>query len=208
MDYGSIFYKDKPPLGFGDDWDQDWEKVPFPAVTCTFFLTFVISMTFIVFNVLVGLTVDDIRNILNIADTRTLMMKNDFMICQMGQAEQVPWMKNKKNKNPLNNTISKRTPFEAMIWKEIEKRQMESRSKGKMEEEMNKMQSKINELKEMNSNTNKLVAKRETLESVAQTQIKMEEEMRQMKSKNNELKEMLVNTNNMITDIKRSLRKD
>ena len=45
-----------------------------------------------------------------------------------------------------------------MSCKEFEKREMKCRKKGKMEEEMNKMQSKIKELKEMNINTNKLVA--------------------------------------------------
>ena len=75
----------------------------------------------------------------------------------MEQVDQIQWIKTKK-KDPLNNIIAKRTSFEDMIWKEIEKREMKSRKKGKIEEEMNKMQSKIKELKEMNINTNKLVA--------------------------------------------------
>ena len=204
MDYGSIFFKDKAPLGFGEDWDQDWEKVPFPVVTYTLFLTFVISVTFIAFNVLVGLTVDDIRKILNNAETRNLMMKNDFMIWQMGQVEQIPWIKTRQ-KDPLNNIITKRTQFGMLIWKEIEKRQVECMKEVKMGDELNKMKWRIKELKEMNINTNKLFAKKGTLETVAQAQIKMEAEIRKMKAQNSELKEMLVNTNNMIADIKRSL---
>ena len=156
MDYGSIFFKDKPPLGFGDDWDQDWEKVPFPVVTYTLFLTFVISVTFIAFNVLVGLTVDDIRKILNNAETRNLMMKNDFMIWQMGQVEQILWIKTRQ-KDPLNNIITKRTQFGMLIWKEIEKRQVESRKKGKVEKELSEVQEKMKELKVMLVDTNKFI---------------------------------------------------
>ena len=121
------------------------------------FIAFVIAGTFLAFNVLVGLTVDDIRKFLDNADLRKVSMRLEF-IRQMEQVEQIQWIKTKK-KDPLNNTISKKTSFEAMIWKEIEKREMKSRKKGKLEEEMNKMQSKIKELKEeMNINTNKLVA--------------------------------------------------
>ena len=156
IEYGSIFFKDKPPLDFGDKWDQDWEKVPFPVVTYTMFIAFVIAGTFLAFNVLVGLTVDDIRKFLDNADLRKVSMRLEF-IRQMEQVDQIQWIKTKK-KDPLNNIIAKKTSFEDMIWKEIEKREMKSRKKGKIEEEMNKMQSKIKELKEMNINTNKLVA--------------------------------------------------
>ena len=120
------------------------------------FIAFVIAGTFLAFNVLVGLTVDDIRKFLDNADLRKVSMRLEF-IRQMEQVEQIHWIKTKK-KDPMNNTISKKTCFETMIWKEIEKREMKCRKKGKMEEEMNKMQSKIKELKEMNINTNKLVA--------------------------------------------------
>ena len=156
IEYGNIFFKDNPPLGFGERWDQDWEKVPFPVVTYTMFIAFVIACAFLAFNVLVGLTVDDIRKFLDNADLRKVSMRLEF-IRQMEQVDQIQWIKTKK-KDPLNNIIAKKTSFEDMIWKEIEKREMKSRKKGKIEEEMNKMQSKIKELKEMNINTNKLVA--------------------------------------------------
>ena len=120
------------------------------------FIAFVIAGTFLAFNVLVGLTVDDIRNFLDNADLRKVSMRLEF-IRQMEQVEQIKWIKTKK-KAPLDNTISKKTSFEAMIWKEIEKRKMKSRKKGKIEDDLSKTQSKIKELKEMNTNTNKLVA--------------------------------------------------
>ena len=119
------------------------------------FMAFVVCITFVAFNVLVGLTVDDIRKFLDNADLRKVSMRLEF-IRQMEQVEQIQWIKTKK-KDALNNKISKKNSFETMIWKEIENREMKSRKKGKLEEEMNKMQSKIKELKEMNINTNKLV---------------------------------------------------
>ena len=155
IEYGSIFFKDKPPLGFGDGWDQDWEKVPFPVVTYTMFIAFVIAGTFLAFNVLVGLTVDDIRKFLDNADLRKVSMRLEF-IRQMEQVEQIQWIKTKK-KDPMNNIISKKTSFEAMIWKEIEKRQVESRKKGKVEKELSEVQEKMKELKVMLVDTNKFI---------------------------------------------------
>ena len=43
------------------------------------FLAFVICVTFVAFNVLVGLTVDDIRNFLANADLRKLSMRLEFI---------------------------------------------------------------------------------------------------------------------------------
>ena len=160
IEYGDIFFKDRPPIGFGKDWDQDWEKVPFPVVTYSMFIAFVIVVTFLAFNVLVGLTVDDIRKFLEDADLRNVRMRLEF-ICQMEQHKQIRWIKTKilgMKRDPLNNTIAKTTSFQAMIWKEIEKRKMKSRAKGKMEDELNKTQLKIKELKKMNTATNNLVA--------------------------------------------------
>ena len=157
IEYGSIFFKDKPPLGFGDGpdgWDQDWEQVPFPFVTYTMFIAFVIAVTFLAFNVLVGLTVDDIRNFLGNADLRKLCMRLEFI----RQMEQVGILGCWGKRVLVDKTITKKTSFEVMIWKDIEKRKIKSRKKGKIEDELSKMQSKIKELKEMNTNTNKLVA--------------------------------------------------
>ena len=88
IEYGEIFFKDKPPLDFGDKWDQDWFKVPFPFITYSMFIAFVIAVTFLAFNVLVGLTVDDIRKFLGNADLRKLSMRLEF-IRQMEQVGRV-----------------------------------------------------------------------------------------------------------------------
>merc|ERR1711971_401260 len=72
IEYGEIFFKDNPPTGFGPDWDQDWEKVPFPFMTYSMFVIFFFSVSIVALNVLVGLTVDDIRNFLDNADLRKL----------------------------------------------------------------------------------------------------------------------------------------
>ena len=88
IEYGEIFFKDKPPLNFGDQWDQDWFKVPFPFITYSMFIAFVIAVTFLAFNVLVGLTVDDIRKFLGNADLRKLSMRLEF-IRQMEQVGRV-----------------------------------------------------------------------------------------------------------------------
>ena len=157
IEYGDIFFKDRPPLGFGDEWDQDWEKVPFPVVTYTMFLAFVICVTFVAFNVLVGLTVDDIRKFLGNADLRKLSMRLEF-IRQMEQVHKNPWISYWRNKKEgLDDTVTKETTFGAQIWKEIQKRQVENKKKGKMEKEISKMQKEMKEMKEVLSDTNKLV---------------------------------------------------
>ena len=155
IEYGDIFFKDRPPKGFDDDWDQEWEKVPFPTVTYGMFVAFIICVTIVAFNVLVGLTVDDIRNFLGNADLRKLSMRLEF-IRQMEQVQKIPWIM-AKEKEPLNKTISKETSFGAVIWKEIEKRRVESRKKGKVERELSEMQEKMKELKLMLVDTNKLI---------------------------------------------------
>merc|ERR1712223_2231453 len=145
-----------PPLDFGDKWDQDWFKVPFPFITYSMFIAFVIAVTFLAFNVLVGLTVDDIRKFLGNADLRKLSMRLEF-IRQMEQVEQISWIMTKE-KGALNRTITKRTAFEARIWKEVENRKIRSRKIGRIEEELSKTQAKIKDLKEIITNTNTVVA--------------------------------------------------
>merc|ERR1712004_110962 len=48
--------------------------------------------------------------------------------------------------------------FGAKIWREVEKRKAKGRKIVKLEEELSKTQSKIKELKEMNTNMNTLIA--------------------------------------------------
>ena len=79
IEYGEIFFKDKPPLGFGHKWDQDWFDVPYPATTYTMFIVFVMVVTFLSFNLLVGLTVDDIRIFLRDADLRKTKRRLEFI---------------------------------------------------------------------------------------------------------------------------------
>ena len=133
------------------------------------FLAFVIAVTFLAFNVLVGLTVDDIRNFLGNADLRKLSMRLEF-IRQMEQVKHsklyLSWFAERTDSSLQHfSTITKNTPYEAKIFKEIEKRQMEIRKEGKMEVELKKLQakmehqqSKIKELKEMHVHTNNLMA--------------------------------------------------
>ena len=52
------------------------------------FIAFVIAVTFLAFNVLVGLTVDDIRKFLGNADLRKLSMRLEF-IRQMEQVKPI-----------------------------------------------------------------------------------------------------------------------
>ena len=131
--------------------------MPFPVVTYTMFLAFVICVTFVAFNVLVGLTVDDIRKFLGNADLRKLSMRLEF-IRQMEQVQQNPWISYWRNKEEeLDHTVTKETAFGAQICKEIQKRQVENKKKGKMEKEMSKMQKEMKKLKLMLSDNNKLI---------------------------------------------------
>ena len=57
-------------------------------MTYSMFIAFVIAVTFLAFNVLVGLTVDDIRKFLGNADLRKLSMRLEF-IRQMEQVGRV-----------------------------------------------------------------------------------------------------------------------
>ena len=63
-----------------------------------------------------------------------------------------------KKDDALDNEITKETTFGATIWKDIERRQLEETKKGKMEEEMSVMQAQIQELKEMQIDTNNAIA--------------------------------------------------
>ena len=114
------------------------------------FLAFVICVTIVAFNVLVGLTVDDIRNFLENADLRKLSMRLEFI----RQMEQLRWKKTAERS--LEIAITKETSFGT--WKEIEKRQMESKKKRKVEKELIEVQEKIKELKVMQVKTNELIS--------------------------------------------------
>merc|ERR1712037_567347 len=151
IDYSEIFFKDKPPLGWADEWDQDWESVPFPVITYGMFLVFFFFVSIVALNVLVGLTVDDIRNFLENADLRKLTMRLKFILAMERLA-----MKNKKNKVLTSDRIEKENNLleasatsdlisVARIWEKIEKKQEDSRKKGETEEERKNLKNLIND---------------------------------------------------------------
>ena len=149
IEYGEIFFKDNPPKGFGPDWDQDWEKVPFPFMTYSMFVIFFFSVSIVALNVLVGLTVDDIRNFLDNADLRKLTMRLKFILQMERHSAQ------KRQKKPLNKCIKKSPHFEmpatsdliskARIWEKIAKKQEDSRKRGEAEEERRSMKELIHQ---------------------------------------------------------------
>ena len=149
IDYSEIFFKDNPPLDFGEKWDQNWESVPFPFITYGLFLVFFFFVSIVALNVLVGLTVDDIRNFLENADLRKLTMRLKFILAMERLA-----MKKQKDDN-LTETIQKQGHLEASatsdliskerIWEKVEKKQEDSRKKGETEEERRNLKDMIND---------------------------------------------------------------
>ena len=80
IDYGDIFFKDLSPKGFDSDWDQGFERVPFVGTTYTIFVIFFVILSIVALNVLVGLTVDDIRNFIDTADLRKLSARLKYVL--------------------------------------------------------------------------------------------------------------------------------
>ena len=167
IDYSEIFFKDNPPLGFAKEWDQDWESVPFPFITYGMFLVFFFFVSIVALNVLVGLTVDDIRNFLENADLRKLTMRLKFILAMERLA-----MKNRKNETLSSDKIERQSNLleasatsdlisKARIWEKIEKKQEDSRKKGETEEERRNLKDMINDQTqklrtEINEQTTKL----------------------------------------------------
>merc|ERR1719500_1154762 len=151
IDYGEIFFMDNPPEGFGDKYDQGHEKVPFPVITYAMFLVFLFLVSIVAINVLVGLTVDDIRNFLENADLRKLTMRLKFILMM----ERLTMKKNKKTQKELNKLFPKEGNLEASatsdlistarIWEKIEKKQEESRKRGESEQERRSIKELIND---------------------------------------------------------------
>ena len=151
IDYSEIFFKDNPPLGWAENWDQDWEYVPFPFITYSMFLVFFFFVSIVALNVLVGLTVDDIRNFLENADLRKLTMRLKFILAM----ERVAMKKYNKIEPLISEKIQKQDHLEASatsdliskarIWEKIEKKQEYSRKKGETEEERRNLTDMIND---------------------------------------------------------------
>merc|ERR1712150_391960 len=128
----------------GKNWDQGHERVAFPVVTYAMFLVSIVAI-----NVLVGLTVDDIRNFLENADLRKLTMRLKFIL----EKEQLA-RKSGENKK-LDDRIKKERNLEASvtsdlisttrIWEKIEKKQEEIQKRGEAEEEMRSIKALISD---------------------------------------------------------------
>ena len=151
LDYKDVFFKDKNPEGWGDEFDKDWFLVPYPLVTYSMFVAFVIVVTFLAFNVLVGLTVDDIRKFRRDACLRKIKRRLEYIRRQRKFGS----FFFKKSKREFNQ-ITRNTNFGKKIFNEIEKRLMKIRESRKMKDESKNMQavlehqqSEIKELKEV-----------------------------------------------------------
>ena len=129
FDYTDIFFKDLPPQGFGEDWDTGHQSVPFPGLTYIIFVYFFLGLSLVALNVLVGLTVDDIRNFLKNADLRKLKMILKYILQiertsvhstkrkeQVGDIKPITRRSNFEI-NVTNDLISKQK-----IWEKIEKK--------------------------------------------------------------------------------------
>ena len=103
FDYSEIFFKDQPPLGWANNWDQGWMKVPFPFLTYTTFLVFFSLVSIVAINVLVGLTVNDIRNFLENADLLKLTMRLKFSL----RREWLATNRNREKRDPLTKQVDK-----------------------------------------------------------------------------------------------------
>ena len=151
IEYADIFFKDKPPKAWGEKWDQGWETVPFPFMTYSMFIIFFFSVAIVALNVLVGLTVDDIRNFLQNADLRKLTMRLKFIL----QMERHTHTTQKRQKKTLSKEIKKSSKCDlpgtsdliskARIWEKIEKKQEDSRKRGEAEEERRSMKELIHQ---------------------------------------------------------------
>ena len=125
----------------------------FPVITTTttyaMFLVFLFLVLIVANNVLVGLTVEDIRNFLENADLCKLTMSLNFIL-------EMEWLARKNGENKeLDDRIKKERNLEASvtsnlisttrIWEKIEKKQEEIRKRGEVEEEMKNIKALISD---------------------------------------------------------------
>ena len=78
-------------------------KVPFPFLTYTIFLVFFSLVSIVAINVLVGLTVNDIRNFLENADLLKLTMRLKFSL----RREWLATNRNREKRDPLTKQVDK-----------------------------------------------------------------------------------------------------
>ena len=138
-EFEELFFQDVPPQGFGDNWDLGHLSVPFKQVTYTMFVIFFLMLSLVAINVLVGLTVDDIRNFLENADLRKLTMRLKYILAMERHKYQKRKRNNDKKPKPLDPVITKQAHLEMSItndliskekiWKKIERKQEDQRRK-------------------------------------------------------------------------------
>ena len=135
--------------------------MPFPFITYSMFLVFFFFVSIVALNVLVGLTVDDIRNFLENADLRKLTMRLKFILAMERLA-----MKKQSNSCTKRISCTKKSDAdfrkihkqgnlaasatsdlisEARIWEKVEKKIEDNRKKGETEEERKVLKDLINE---------------------------------------------------------------
>ena len=75
IEYGEMFEKDRPPLGWGDDYDQGPEHVPFPVVTYTIFIAFFFLVCLVALNAFIGLTVGETKKLIEDAQVHIIAQR-------------------------------------------------------------------------------------------------------------------------------------
>ena len=149
IEYGEIFFKELPPKDFSNGWDQGSRTVPFPTVTYAMFVIFFFMVSIVALNVLVGLTVDDIRNFLENADLWKLSMRLKYIL----ETERHYMQKRKGREQTIDSLITKQSHFnpfsndlisKGKIWEKIEKKQEDRRKKAEIEQERKNVKEMIN----------------------------------------------------------------
>ena len=107
IEYGEIFFKELPPKDFSGGLSQGLRTVSFPAVTYAMFVIFFFMVAIVALNVLVGLTVDDIRNFLENADLWKLSMRLRYIL----ETERHYMQKRKGKEQTIDSVITKQSHF-------------------------------------------------------------------------------------------------
>ena len=149
IEYGEIFFKELPPKDFSGGLSQGLRTVSFPAVTYAMFVIFFFMVAIVALNVLVGLTVDDIRNFLENADLWKLSMRLRYIL----ETERHYMQKRKGKEQTIDSVITKQSHFnpfsndlisKGKIWEKIEKKQEDKRKKAEIEQERRNVKEMIN----------------------------------------------------------------
>ena len=114
------------------------------------FVVFFFMVSIVALNVLVGLTVDDIRNFLQNADLWKLSMRLKYIL----ETERHYMQKRKGREQMIDSLITKQSHFnpfsssdlisKSKIWEKIEKKQEDKRKKAEIEQERKNVKEMIN----------------------------------------------------------------